>query len=84
MLRYQKKKIILIQNVAIDGKGELVAIGYWGARFPTTADKIQVIYFDDGVSMAEALKGGVSVFSFSKYLTKTAESTIPNRVIVEK
>ena len=84
LLRYRKKKIILIQNVAIDGKGELVAIGYWGARFSTTADKIQVIYFDDAASMAETLKGEVSVFSFSEYLKVSADSKIPNRVIVER
>lgn len=70
--------------MAIDGKGELVASGAWGVGFPTTADKIQVIYFDDGVPMAESLEGEVTVFSFSKYLTKIAESKIPNRVIVEK
>ncbi len=82
MLRYLQKKITLIHSVEIKGDDEVVAIGYWGAKFPTTFDKIQVIYFDDAASMVETLRGNVSVFSFSEYLARPADSKIPSRVIV--
>lgn len=81
-IKYEfNKEIRLIHNVELTKQDGVIAVGYWGEKFSASREEIQVIYFNDGLSMSDAINGKISLMSFGDYQALLKNSNIPNRII---
>jgi hypothetical protein len=81
-IKYElNKDVRLIHNVIINKDGNLTAVGYWGDKLSARNSEIKVVYFNDGPTMEDAIKGSVSVMDWGEYLQSIKFMGTPNRVI---
>jgi hypothetical protein len=75
------KEVRLIHNLALDCDSRLIAVGYWGDKMIATLNNVQVVYFNDGPTMQDTVKGTLELMSLETYLHSIEAKQIPNRII---
>ena len=75
------KEVRLIHNLALDCDSKLIAVGYWGDKMIATLNDVQVVYFNDGPTMQDTVKGTLELMSLETYLHRVRAKQIPNRII---